>query len=52
MLGDQFSSVAAKLCADVVGLPVGAGGLDDGFRARARGYLLGEPVTAEPAIHV
>jgi hypothetical protein len=47
-LGDAFKgdydAVAAKLCADVCGFLVAAADLDAGFRSRARGYLLNEPV--------
>ena len=39
-----FDALAAKLAADVCGFLVAAADLDGGFRLRARGYLLDEPV--------
>ncbi|QHA04622.1 hypothetical protein GQF42_16160 [Streptomyces broussonetiae] len=44
-MGGLYDDVAAKRAADVVGFLVGTAGLDNGFRARARSLLLGEPMT-------
>jgi hypothetical protein len=44
-MGGLFEEVAAKRAADVVGFLVGTAGLDNGFRARARSLLLGEPIS-------
>lgn len=41
--------IAVKLAADVCGFLVSAGDLDPGFRAKARGLLLGETPSAAPA---
>ncbi|MDQ7806254.1 hypothetical protein Q5425_21130 [Amycolatopsis sp. A133] len=43
-LGSLHEDLAAKQAADVVQFLVSTAGLDDGFRARARSLLFGEPV--------
>ncbi|MFI5560709.1 hypothetical protein ACIA2T_15650 [Amycolatopsis japonica] len=47
-LGSLHDDLAAKQAADVVQFLVSTTGLDDGFRARARSLLFGEPVPGAP----
>ncbi|MFL6124271.1 hypothetical protein [Actinophytocola sp.] len=47
-LGSLHDDLAAKQAADVLQFLVGATGLNDGFRTRARSLLFGEPVPGTP----
>ncbi|MEU7829488.1 hypothetical protein [Nonomuraea sp. NPDC049129] len=47
-LGSLHEDLAAKQAADVIQFLVSTTGLDDGFRARARSLLFGEPVQSAP----
>ncbi|WP_409186251.1 hypothetical protein F9C11_19260 [Amycolatopsis sp. VS8301801F10] len=47
-LGSLHEDLAAKQAADVVQFLVSVTGLHDGFRARARSLLFGEPVPGSP----
>ncbi len=45
---EAFDAIAARDGADVCGFLVAAAQLDNGFRSRARAYLLGEPLEQAP----
>jgi hypothetical protein len=43
-----YDELAAKQASDVISFLISTGGLDSGFRARARSLLFDEPVTGIP----